>query len=86
MRGVAKRLYRAALARNCRIFFQNPDDQALFVGLGLVREPERAVLVSGSGVDLEHFAPAPPVLAPKYLLAARLIGEKGVRDYAAAAE
>ena len=84
-RGIAKRLYRTALAQNCRIFFQNPDDQSLFVDLGLVRDPALTVLINGSGVDLEGFAPAPPVLAPSFLLAARLISEKGVRDYAAAA-
>lgn len=82
---IAKRLYRTALARNCRVFFQNPDDRSLFIDLGLVRDPGRAVLINGSGVDLAQFAPAPPVLTPSFLLAARLIGEKGVRDYAAAA-
>lgn len=37
-----------------RIFFQNPDDQALFRAKNLVPE-EKAVLTHGSGIDLREF-------------------------------
>ena len=73
-------LYRVALGRSAKVFFQNRDDRDLFVGRRLVRANQVALL-PGSGVDLEHFQPRPK---PKrggttFLLAARLLWAKGVR-------
>lgn len=81
----AEPLYRCALSGNHRVLFQNPDDRDHFLDRQIVADPDRAILVNGSGVDLAHFAAAPPVLAPNFLMIARLIAAKGVRDYAAAA-
>ncbi len=82
----ARRLYRLSLGGADRVFFQNPDDRALFERLGLVRGPEQAVMINGSGVDLDAFRPAPPPPGrPSFLLIARLLGDKGVREYVAAA-
>lgn len=80
------RLYRIALRRSAKVFFQNPDDRDLFVSRRLVG-PEQAGLLPGSGVDLAHFAPRPkadegPVT---FLLAARLLWAKGVGEYVEAA-
>lgn len=78
-------LYRFALGRNRRVFFQNPDDRELFVRSCLVA-PEAAIRVMGTGVDLDDYPASPPVTDPvTFVLAARLIHEKGVREYAAAA-
>ncbi|MFL5639233.1 MAG: glycosyltransferase family 4 protein [Gemmatimonadaceae bacterium] len=78
-------LFRFALARNRVVFFQNPDDLRQFVDAGLATE-QQAVLVNGSGVDLEHFAVAPiPEGEPIFLLVTRLIWEKGVGEYVEAA-
>lgn len=55
---VVRGLYRMALSRSAKVFFQNPDDQALFIGGGLVRS-EVTELLPGSGIDLRRFAPAP---------------------------
>lgn len=78
-------MYRAGLRGSPAVFFQNPDDVALFQALGIVDE-EQAVLVNGSGVDLEHFAPAPiSRRPPSFLLIARLIREKGILEYVEAA-
>lgn len=80
-------LYRVALRRSARVFFQNRDDQALFERMGLVR-PGRSDLLPGSGVDLSHFRPS---AAPRqdeaftFLLAARLLWEKGVGEFVEAA-
>ena len=52
------RLYRFALSRAAIVFFQNPDDRALFIGRRMVR-PEQARLLPGSGIDLDRFAPTP---------------------------
>lgn len=83
---VVVRLYRKALERNCAVFFQNPDDRALFDQLGITGrgQGQRVAVLAGSGVDLGHFAPAPPVLAhpqtgaPVFLCMARLLWAKGV--------
>lgn len=56
---LVKQLYRLTFWRAVRVFFQNHDDLALFVRLGLVRA-EKAQRLPGSGVDLVRFAPAEP--------------------------
>ena len=78
-------LYRLALGGNDRLFFQNPDDRALFARLQLVRGPDQAVLINGSGIDLEAFRPVPLPAGTSFLLLARLIAAKGIREYVAAA-
>ena len=85
---VVRTLYRTALARSSRVFFQNDDDRDLFVRSRLVAA-ERTDRVPGSGINLTRFAP-PPVrdssLVPfRFLLIARLLKDKGVREYAEAA-
>ena len=85
LRSVVSGLYRAGLAGAQRVFFLNSDDVDLFVGARMVKA-ERATMLGGIGVDLDWFAPAPPVLnPPTFLLAARLLAEKGVREYVEAA-
>jgi glycosyltransferase involved in cell wall biosynthesis len=84
---VQKLLYRVALSRATKIFFQNHDDPDLFRKLRLMPPGLPVVIVNGSGVDLEHFARMPLPGGPtRFLLIARLIGAKGVREYARAAE
>lgn len=82
--GVSK-LYRIALGRVNIVFFQNNDDKQLFIELGLVRA-EKTARVNGTGVDLCEWAPHPLVVTPPtFLLAARLLREKGIVEYAEAA-
>lgn len=78
-------LYRLALMRADKVLFQNPDDRDLFVGRRLVRNDGRIVVIDGSGVDLAHYARTPLPRAPAFLMIARLLGAKGVREYAEAA-
>jgi len=79
-------LYRYALGhRNGRAIFQNPDDLRLFLRYELVAA-ERTVMIRGCGVDLDEFAPAtPPPGPPIVLFPARIIGDKGVHEFVAAA-
>ena len=78
-------MYRYALRRADAVFFQNPDDRELFVARKIVR-PEQARLLPGSGIDLDHYAPVPLPKGPsKFLLIARLLGDKGVREFVEAA-
>jgi glycosyltransferase involved in cell wall biosynthesis len=85
LRAAVKSMYRLALASNRRVFFLNQDNKRLFEELGAIRHPEHAVLLNGIGVDLDQFT---PVLTPQrasFLLIARLLRDKGVREFVAAA-
>ena len=85
-------LYRRALQHCHKVFFQNPDDQALFVQLKLLAQQTPSVVVNGSGVNLQQFNLQPLPLSddgrpkPSFLLIARLLVDKGVQEYAAAAK
>lgn len=83
---LARQLYAFALRRASKVFFQNPDDEALFRKEKLLPEFVPSVVVNGSGVDTAHFALEPlPANAPSFLLIGRIIGDKGVREFAEAA-
>lgn len=83
---IACSLYKMALKRAARVFFQNPDDAALFRDLRLIPTATPVEVVNGSGVDTAAFTPAVFPKGPiSVLLIARLLGDKGIREYAAAA-
>lgn len=83
---IAQAGYRLSLRFADGVIFQNPDDRAYFLEHRLVADPERAALVAGSGVDLAHYAPAPLPDGPAtFLMIARLLRDKGVREFAEAA-
>lgn len=77
-------LYKAALKRADKVIFQNPDNRQVFIDLGIVPEHKTAI-VNGSGVDVSHFEVKALPLTPKFLLIARLLGDKGIREYVKAA-
>ena len=78
--------YRLALQKVHKVFFQNPDDQALFRDEKFLPDSVPSCIVSGSGVDLAYYKPAPmPDFPLRFLMAARLLGDKGIREYAQSA-
>jgi len=83
---LVRALYRIALSRSVKVFFQNDDDRQLFVSGGLVYEAIAARL-PGSGIDLVKFQPtalpARPVV--RFLLIARMLWDKGVGEFVEAA-
>ncbi|MXO60562.1 glycosyltransferase [Altererythrobacter salegens] len=84
--GAASRLlYRRATAVNRVVVFQNGDDRDDFIAAGCLTDRTKAQLVNGSGVDTTAFTPAPLPEQPVFLMIARLLVSKGVREYAAAA-
>jgi glycosyltransferase involved in cell wall biosynthesis len=85
-RAAAAFLYRVALRRSDVVIFQNPDDEKLFRELRLVPPGRETHIVNGSGVDLAHFAPAPLPGGTAFLMIARLLKDKGIREFAAAAK
>jgi len=87
---VVKHLYQWALKGAECVFFQNPDDLALFQNAGLVTR-KQSDLLPGSGVDVDAFTPAEASAecsgdaAFRFLLSARLITQKGIKEYVGAA-
>ncbi len=83
---IAGLLYKLALRYNEKVFFQNPDDISFFRNHRLLKDAEeKAVLINGSGIDIYEFAPAPFPDSLSFLLIARLISDKGIREYVEAA-
>lgn len=80
-------LYRSALKNATKVIFQNPDNMNVFVSIGIIPK-EKCALVNGSGVDINQFdfTKLPKDSAPVFLSIGRLLGEKGFREYAAAAK
>lgn len=85
------KLYKLALMCSRKVIFQNSDDAELFEKMNLVNK-KKINVVNGSGVDLSHYnynltileeyAPEQPI---KFLMLGRIIGDKGIREYVAAA-
>lgn len=79
-------LYRTALKRAERVIFQNPDNLAEFVSRKIV-SASKCVLVNGSGVDIERCSQKSMSQGGAvFLTIGRLLGEKGFREYAQAAQ
>lgn len=84
---LVERLYRLAFARAQAVFFQNDEDRSIFVESGLVHAAQ-VRRVAGSGIDLDRFAVAPAPANPKpvFLFVGRLLWDKGIREFIAAAK
>lgn len=81
------RLYRFALGHHrLRVIFQNPDDRQLFLQNNTC-SPAQTVLIRGSGVDLQAYQVFPErVDQIVVVMIARLLKDKGVMEYIAAAK
>lgn len=84
-------LYAQALKHSDKVFFQNPDDLKLFQDMHLLEANKPTVVVNGSGVNVQDFdmmalpKNAEGQVKASFLLIARLLGDKGVREYAESA-
>jgi glycosyltransferase involved in cell wall biosynthesis len=83
---LVRMLYRFALRKSYKVFFQNNDDRKLFISNKLVSSPSTALL-PGSGIDLKFFLPLSLPNKPRirFLLVARMIWDKGVGEFVQAA-
>ena len=82
----ALQLYKLAFKYSTHIFFQNEDDQKLFLEHMEINHT-RIGLLPGSGVDLKRFAflrAENPQTPTRLLMIGRIIEEKGVRDFVGA--
>lgn len=86
LRGMVKTLYRLAFGkRNLRVIFQNPDDRDVLLQMKAVSSSQ-VELIRGSGVDLSLFRVKPePQGVPVVCFAARLLNDKGIREFIEAA-
>ena len=69
------------------VFFENDDDRCLFMKNRIMNNISSSIL-PGSGVDIKRFTYSEPSIVGRqftFLLVARIIGDKGVREYVEAA-
>ncbi|MBE0598709.1 MAG: glycosyltransferase family 4 protein [Desulfuromonadales bacterium] len=86
LKSLIRQLYACGLRRNQVIFFQNNDDRDFLEKMGLLRENRSAtVVVNGSGVDLEYYGERPLPQEISFLMIARLVLDKGIKEYLEAA-
>lgn len=86
LRWVVVKLYKLAFSFVDDVFFLNPDDQAEFIDLGLVKI-SNSKCIGGIGVDLKKWAYTPATNDhPRFLMIARLLREKGIYEYVEAAK
>ena len=90
--GMKKRLVRSILIAEYKlglrhaphVFFQNRDDLSVFTSNRIIPE-SRAVMLNGSGVNVEKFIPTALPQKISFLCISRLIRDKGVCEYLNAA-
>ena len=78
-------MYRRALGRATVAVFQNPDDREEFRRLRLLPKRLPTAVVNGSGIDLSRFTVAPLPERLSFLMIARFLKDKGVREFGEAA-
>lgn len=83
---VVGNLYRVSLATYHCVLFQNRDDLDLFRCRRIIGSRRRVAITAGSGIDTRRYAISALPDGPVFLMAARLLIEKGVYDFVAAAE
>jgi glycosyltransferase involved in cell wall biosynthesis len=83
---VMSQLYRLALRFTTGVILQNPDDEQLLREKNILPGWVPSFIVNGSGVDTEFFGLSNLPSEPVFLLMARLIVDKGIREYVSAAQ
>ncbi len=80
VRFVMKRGYAIASRASDNVFVQNTDDRDLLVNCRAV-SADKVKVLNGSGVDMVHFTREPLPEEPVFLMVARLLWSKGIREY-----
>lgn len=83
VRCALKKLYRKASKRAEHVFLQNQDDYDFFLKHRLSSK-DKCSLVHGSGVDMDYFRKKELPKEPVFLMTARLLWSKGIREYLSA--
>ncbi|MBX3606824.1 MAG: glycosyltransferase family 4 protein [Piscinibacter sp.] len=86
VRALAQMLYRLAMPCIDVVVFQNRDDEVDFRRHRLLGDGHRVEHTAGSGVNLQRFPLTPLPPGPlRFVMITRLLADKGVREYIAAA-
>lgn len=86
LRWIVSKLYTFSLKRADRVIFQNSDNLNYFVHKGFVSK-SKTHIVNGSGVNTEYYNVTKlPEGHVNFLCVSRLLGEKGLREYATASK
>lgn len=85
VRMVMSCFYKIVANRCDTVFFHNHDDEKFFLEHRLLTK-DNACVVGGSGVDMEHFSRTELPDRPVFLMVARLLWSKGIREYLSAVE
>ncbi|CAK8711748.1 N, N'-diacetylbacillosaminyl-diphospho-undecaprenol alpha-1,3-N-acetylgalactosaminyltransferase [Candidatus Electronema halotolerans] len=79
-------LYHISLRKADKVIFLNQDNKKFFLKNNIIPS-KKAVLIDGIGLDLNRYTQHPFTEGhPVFLCIARLLGEKGLREYAQAAQ
>ena len=84
----ARILYKFALRKTAKVFFQNYDDMNIFISKGFV-SPAVVERIPGSGVDYEHYCPRERKRITtkfNFIFISRLVKDKGIMEYVNAAK
>ena len=86
LKRVTNFLYKIALKKSKKVFFQNDDDLNLFLQKSLLPQ-KKAVKINGSGVDIDkYYYTLPPKDRITFLLVSRLLYYKGIVEFVEAAK
>lgn len=83
-------MYRVALSKVDKVIFQNIDDLNLFKEMNIIPLDKPTKVVNGSGINVYKYPITPlpqtkSLAKPSFLLIARLLVDKGIREYIEAA-
>ena len=84
VRCVMTTAYKYVAKRADNVFFQNRDDLKYFQEHHILKK-DNATIVGGSGVDMTHYNREELPDKPVFLMVARLLWSKGIREYLEAA-
>ena len=89
LKTLSTKLLKLAMNPAKTVIFQNPDDQDLVSKAGILKQQQHMEIIDGSGVDLSYYPAKILEDSPKditFLMIARVLIDKGVREYAEAAK
>ena len=81
-------MYKLALSRCSKIFFQNKDDLNLFYELNIISKNKPVSIINGSGINLIKYSYEPIIDIPdkvNFLMISRVLKDKGIHEYIKAA-
>ena len=81
LRKLMTSLYSLSLKKSKNIIFQNKDDKKLFLELKIFKDKKKVSVVNGSGIDLNAFRFSRLPTEHIFLMIARLLIDKGIKEY-----